>query len=156
MSLFSELFQTAFQGILSPRLHDEKFLGILPEGEVPASFSSLLVLQESAKLIRSLFFKEQEDSYFFLPCLPPEIHSGRLINIVTLSGDEIHMEWSKKTLKKVIVRSRADKKVTFQLQRALKSFRVRSSKNELGKKMSADEPFSLKANQTVYLDRFEK
>lgn len=156
--LFTALFQTAFQGILSPRLTDEQFLGIIPpfEGEIPATLSPLLVLQESAKLIRELFFKEEGEKIFLLPCLPTEMHSGRFIGIKTAAGDEIHLEWSKKILKKVIYRSATEKEITLELQRPLKSFRVRYAQKDHGSRVLADDPLFLGAGQTLYLDRFQK
>ena len=156
--LFTALFQTAFQGILSPRLMDEHFLGIIPqsEKEIPSSLSSLVLLQESAKLIRELFFKEEEKKIFLLPCLPPEMHSGRFISIRTSTGDEISMEWSKKLLKKVVWRNATQKEIVLELQASLKSFRLRHALRDRGTRISTDEPLFLKAGQTLYLDRFQK
>lgn len=155
-SLFTALFQTAFQGILAPRLTDEQFLGIIPEMKIPPDLSPLLVLKESATLIRELFFKESAKKIFLLTCLPPEMHSGRFVGIKTSDGDEINLEWSKKLLKKVIWRSATEKEITLELQRSIKSFRIRFSQKDHGKRVSVDEPLVLKAGQILYLDRFQK
>lgn len=154
--LFTQLFQTAFEGILSPRLTDECHQGILPQGAIPSSISALGVLTESATLLRALFFNEQQECISFLPCLPPQAHSGRFIGITTQNGDEIAFEWSKKLLKKVIWHSNSDQKVELKFQKALHSFRIRHSLKERGKRQSCDEPLILKKGQRIFLDRFEK
>ncbi len=147
--LFANVFQTSFQGILAPRLSDELFLGIAPENR--SDLSPLLMLHQGAALIRSLFFQEEGDTISFLPILPPEFHSGRF-----LMGDEIAFEWSKKLIKKIILKSRSDREVRLKLQKPIQSFRVRYSLKDRGKKIFKDQPILLKADQMIYCDRFEK
>lgn len=149
--LFTQLFQVAFQGILSPRLSDELFLGIVPDAKIPPQLSPLVILHLGAKLIRSLFFKEEGEMISFLPTLPPEFHSGRFI-----LGDEISIEWSKKLIKKIIWKSKDDREVLLKLQSPIQSFRLRHSLKDRGKKIFKNQSILLKAGQLTYLDRFEK
>ncbi|HSX03495.1 MAG TPA: hypothetical protein VLG76_02070 [Rhabdochlamydiaceae bacterium] len=149
--LFNKVFEASFQGILSPRLSDELFLGLVAETEIPSHLSPLIILHEGAKLIRSLFFREEMEMVSFLPHLPPEFHSGRFV-----IGDEIAIEWSKKLLKKVIWKSKRDRQIILNLQRPIQSFRLRHFLKDRGIKIAKDQPFFLKAGQLTYLDRFEK
>ncbi|HSX12314.1 MAG TPA: hypothetical protein VLF61_02375 [Rhabdochlamydiaceae bacterium] len=148
-TLFTQLFQAGLQGILAPRLTDENFLGIAPEGKT--SGFPLILLHEGAHLIKSLFFKEEQDTVYILPLLPPEFHSGRL-----LLGEEIAIEWSKKLIKKIIWKSPIDREIRLNLQRPIQSFRLRHSMRDHGKKIFKDESFILKAGKTVFLDQFKK
>jgi hypothetical protein len=142
--LFTQLFQAAFQGIFAPRLLDEHFLGIAPEGR-PAC-SPLILLHEGARLIRSLFIQGEA----ILPLLPPEFHSGRYLM------EEMALEWSKKTIKKIILKSKADRQVQLRLQRQIHSFRLRTSLRGKDKKIIENKPFCLMGGASVYLDRFQK
>lgn len=147
--IFTLLFQAAFQGILSPRLNDELYLGLAPETD--ATYSPLAILSTGAELIRSLFFKKENNTFSFLPSLPPEFHSGRF-----MIGDEIAIEWSKKLIKKIILRSNHTGEVHLKFQSSIQSFRLRHTLKERGKKIFKDQPISLKSGQLIYLDRFEK
>ncbi|NGX47592.1 MAG: hypothetical protein K1000chlam3_00971 [Chlamydiae bacterium] len=148
------LFQAAFQGILCPRLKDENYLGLIPDVEVPKNLSPLGILHEGARQIEALFFQTEEDHLHFLPHLPKEFHAGRFIHLQTPDGDELDMEWSKKQLKKVLIRPAKTRTITLVLKRGLKTFRVRKSTRQKGER--AANTLHLKAGQTLYLDRFMK
>lgn len=91
---FNALHCAAFEGGLSPRLHDDQHQGFAlpPIEKVP--HSPLQLLREGAALIRSLFVRCEEDRIHILPTLPPELHCGRFIKICCLAGN-IEMEWRK-------------------------------------------------------------
>lgn len=153
--LFLNLLQGGFEGILCPRSIDVHYWGF-PSQANKTDQSILTVLHESGSLIRSLFFQEHENTYELLGCLLPEFHSGRLMHIEMLNGDLIHMEWSKKLLQKVIITARSTGAIALKLQSALKTYRLRRSLHDRGKKMMKDEPLFLESGKTFYLDRFEK
>lgn len=146
---YRKLFLAGFHGIMAPRLSDDDHQGIIPEGNF--SFSPLGLLYEGSKLIRSLFFSESGNIFSFLPQLPPEFHAGRMIFLQTFFGDEIDLEWSKKLLKRAVIRPKVSREVYLDLQKSIRSFRI-------GKKkwISADKPLALEAGKILYLDRFEK
>ena len=122
---YLKLFMTGFEGILSPRLSDTNHQGIVPESHF--SESPLVLLTEGAKYIRSLFFKETDESWEFLPYLSPEFHAGRFIHLITKAGDKIDFEWSKKLLQKVIIESASEREILICLPKPLKSCRLRES-----------------------------
>jgi hypothetical protein len=156
-SAFLNLFNAAFYGILTPRLVDDDYQGLVfdsrPEG---LDFSPLEILTSSATLIRSLFFKESENELFLLPMLPPSFHCGRFVNIQTSRGEIIHMEWSKKLLRRLIIRTNHQREIFLGLQKPIRSFRIRSHLKDRGKSVDPKKPLMLLPQQVVYLDRFQK
>ena len=149
---YLKLFLIGFEGILSPRLSDTTHQGIV--SEFPKSPLSLLT--EGAKSIRALFFKETAESWDFLPCLSPEFHAGRFLQLTTQVSDKIDFEWSKKLLQKVVIHSQSDREIFMSLPKPLKSCRLRTSLKEKGSQHSMEKPLKLLSNQRLFLDRFEK
>lgn len=146
---YLKMFLAGFEGILTPRLSDPDHQGIIAEGNF--SESPLVLLREGARLIRSLFFTESKESWSFLPCLPPEFHAGRLLDLQTELGDKIDLEWSKKLLKRVIITPAVSREIFIHLQKPLQSFRA-----EKGERQTIERSLKLEAGKRIYLDRFEK
>jgi len=141
-------FKTGFHGMMAPRLADTDFQGIVEEGII--SGSPLALLCQGYRAVRSLLFTE-EDGFALLPHLPPQFHAGRLLNLRTKEGDVISLEWSKKQLKKVIIKPAVSREVPLALQKSLRTFRINKSV-----KHEAKRPLELLAGKTLFLDRFEK
>jgi hypothetical protein len=152
--LYLKIFLAGFEGILTPRLSDTDHQGILSDEQFPKS--PLALLTEGAKNIRSLFFKEAEQEWAFLPCLSPEFHAGRFLQLQTRAGDKIDFEWSKKLLQKVIIHPADGREIFISLPKPLKSCRLRSSLKQKGIRHSFEKPLVLARSQTLFLDRFEK
>lgn len=147
-------FQAGFQGMFCPRLKDENYLGLIPDFDPPKKLCPIGLLHEGARQIEALFFFAEKNTWHFLPNLPKEFHAGRFVHLETPEGDELDMEWSKKQLKKVIIRPNTTREIQLSLKKGLKTFRVRKSLRQRGE--SAKGTISLKAGQTLYLDRFMK
>jgi hypothetical protein len=157
VSHFLNLFDAAFYGILTPRLFDDQFQGIAPADEKSTlKHSPLFLLLDGAALIRSLFFQEHKDSLSLLPCLPPQFHAGRYVNLKTPDGITLSMEWSKKLLRRLIVHSSTHRQIMFNMQKPITSFRLRRTSRERGKTIQVGEALELQANKTIYLDNFQK
>lgn len=154
---FLNLFLAGFSDMLVPRLEDTQFQGLVPQGEFsPAECSPLLLLKKGASCIRSLFFQEDQDLFFLLPCLPVEFNCGRYLGLTTLAGDELDLEWSKKTLRQVVLHPKHSRPVKFALQKSLKSFRVRTSLQDRGQRHEAEESLMVTAGTLLLFDRFQK
>lgn len=151
-SHFQNIFQVAFEGILSPRIADENFLGLIPEEK--RGVSPIPLIHEGAKQIQELFFQEEEDLFHFLPKLPKEFHAGRLIYIKTSSGDQVDIEWTKKQIKKVIICPQTSRQIQLGLQKRIRSYRVRKNLRQKGEMRSSTQVIELKPGQTLFLDRF--
>lgn len=141
-------FKAAFQGILCPRLRDENYLGLIPDVKIPSGVSPLGIIHEGARQIERLFFYEEDGVLHFLPKLPKELHAGRFIYLTTEAGDEIDMEWSKKELKKVVIRARSNRQVHLHLQSHIRRYRLQKTI------YNRDQPLELQAGKTLFLDRF--
>jgi hypothetical protein len=152
INTYLKLFLVGFEGILSPRVSDTAHQGIV--SEFPES--RLILLTEGAKYIRALFFKETAESWDFLPCLSPEFHAGRFVQLTTKAGDKIDFEWSKKLLQKVVIHAESDREILICLPKPLKSCRLRTSLKEKGRRHLMENPLILCSGQKLFLDRFEK
>lgn len=151
---FTKLFLAGFKSMLTPRLFDDAYQGIVACAHIPDT-SSLILLTQGAKLIRSLFFQEAGDTFSFLPVLSPDFHEGKFVDVMTEAGDRISFEWSKKFLKTVEIFPNKTRDVTLSLQKSIKSFRLRHSLKEKGKKCQAYLSVTLQQGKMLYLDRFE-
>lgn len=140
--------KASFKGMLVPRLVDDQHQGFVPHQE--AKGNPFFLLQEGAKMIRSLFFKQDERRLAFLPNLPISFDAGRLIGLKAAGIGEIDLEWSKKLLKRAVIRAAISGEVILELQKEIKTFRVSK------KKIKKGEPLLVEAGKTYHLDRFEK
>ncbi len=153
---FLNLFNAHFHGILVPRLFDADYQGLISLDTTPVDIPPFFLLQGSGKLLRSLFFQEEKEKLFILPCLPPEFHAGRFINIQTKDKDLLDIECTKKLIRLLIVRptSMSTKQLIF--QKPIKSFRIRSNLKEKGTILTTPVTLHLEPGKTLYLDNFEK
>lgn len=145
---FLRLFYAAFRGMLVPRLFDDEYQGIVHSEESTAS--PLPLLSGAAFLIRSLFIEEHTDHIAILPHLPPQFHAGRFVRLQVENLGEIDLEWSKKTLRRLVIRSAVDRELAFCFQPFLKTCRVQ------GNRMACDMAVAIKSGTTYVWDRFEK
>ncbi len=82
-----------------------QYQGLMPLERSQGNVSPLAFLTEGARLIRNHFIEEEPNGIKILPALPPECHAGRLIN-VAIKGVNLDLEWSKKTIRRLILRPR--------------------------------------------------
>ncbi len=147
------LLKAAFTKIFIPRLVDDHHHGLVPDEK--AEGNRFFLIQEGAKAVRNLFFEQNERRLKFLPFLPIPLDCGRMIGIKAKGIGEIDFEWSKKLLRRVIIRAALSGDVIVELQNELKSFRIRSSLREKGHRQKKTEPLVLAAGKTYYLDLFQ-
>lgn len=151
---FEHFFQAGFVGMLSPRLIDENYLGLLEEEKIPDTVSPIGLIHLGAKQIESLFFCQKGEQIHLLPALPPAFHAGRFVHLRTDAGDRIDIEWSKKTLKKVVIYPAKQRAVHMHLQKKLKTFRIRTDLRKRGVVHPVQEPLALEPHKVLYCDRF--
>lgn len=153
---FLNLFRTGFEGILSPRLIDTQHQGFLLK--VPgADFkgSSFALLTEGSKVIRSLFFNQNENQIQILPLLPPEFHSGRFVNISCGMFGTLDIEWTKKSIRRMVCHSRSNSEILFLFPKEINTFRLCERKNHNGEIISAGSPVSLQEGISYLFDNFK-
>ena len=149
---FLNLFEACFSGILVPSWTDERHQGLIPETYRPSKLSPLLLLQDGARSIRSLFYRKESDHIYLLPCLPPEFHSGRFVGL----DDFLDIEWSKKLIRRAVIRPKFDGPLHLHFQKEIRSFRMRTSLKDRGRRVERDEIVACKAPRALYLDNFQK
>ncbi len=141
-----DLLRTGFTGIFVPTAEDLHRWGYpLP----PVTGNLFQLLTEGAKLIRALFFQEEE-SLCFLPKLAPQFHCGKMTGLKWSLGT-LDFEWSRKKLRKVTLVCEKSGKVLCHFPKSLKCFRVRKKEQ-----LDVDTPFDVSSGEIVLLDRFEK
>lgn len=144
----SAFFDAGFSKLLVPRLFDDEYQGYVSEEGKGDPF---YLLQEGLKMVRSLFFKSDQNTLFFLPNLPISFDAGRMLNLEAPGIGRVDIEWSKKKLKKVILRASHSKEIILDLQKEIKTFRI--DKSSVCKRHSS---INIIKNKTYFLDRFQK
>lgn len=142
-------FKAAFTQILVPRLFDDQYQGLCPNE--PAEGNPCFLIQEGGKMVRRLFFEQNQRRVKLLPQPLAPLDAGRLIGIKAPGIGEFDIEWSKKSLRRVILRASATGDIIFELRQEIKSFRINRKW-----KAKSSEPLLVKEGNTYYLDRFQK
>ncbi len=154
LQAFRDLFLAGFEGMLSPRLTDADYQGYhLPPLEASFEASPLVLIREGAELIRSLFIQEQEMQTAILPVLPVEFHCGRMMGIEIKDLGSINLEWSKKTIRRMVLNSRCEMEYTFVFKEA-HSFRLRSSFQDAGERILCGKPLAFEKDKVYFFDNF--
>lgn len=152
-----DLFHAGFEGILSPRLQDTEFQGFeLPPVSEDTQDSPLALLYEGAMFIRQMLIQQQDSLIHILPSLPPEFHCGRYTNVDCGDRGTISFEWSKKTLRRLIIKPKVSKPLKFIFQKKIKSFRFRINQEEKGVFYPAGHELDLQGGKLYFLDNFRR
>lgn len=157
--VFTTFFLASFEGVFVPRLEDTDFQGIIEKKALATQDKkALFLLQKSAEIIRSLFFKEEEGKIALLPCLLPSFACGRMKGMTTSSQAVLDIEWTKHFLRNVSLRSLSQQTLLLQLPKGVVSCRIRKDKTvEDKKKIGKDRLLEVPLFPGVetWLDRFE-
>lgn len=154
---FKTLFLAGFRGLLCPRLEDDEFQGLYPKNttETSAIASPLILLSQGAAWIRQIFLQVQQDTLIFLPALPPEFHAGRMTDLVTPFG-EVDLEWSKKSLRRAVLRCKKTLSLSVLFSKELKAFRLHTNADSRGKIVPIGQPLDIVAGELYFLDNFTR
>jgi hypothetical protein len=153
---FRNLYLAGFDAGFSPRLEDSEHQGFnLPQIPKDELSSAIQIFTEGFKLIREIFISEAKNGISILPALPPEFHCGRLKNIITKFG-EIDIEWSKKTIRRMVMKVDVTQNLLIHLQHDIRTYRVRHVENEKGNFYTKETPILLEAGKKYLFDCFEK
>lgn len=144
-----KFFKAAFNRLFIPRLVDDEHQGLVPDEAVVGN--PFYLIQEGAKRVRELFFVQEERRLQFLPSLPIPLDCGRMIGVQALGIGQIDFEWSKKTLKRVVIRANMSGEILFDLPKELKSFRVNRKERQQG-----GDPLFIQAGMSYFIDQFQK
>ncbi len=151
---FRTLFRAGFEGVLAPRLCDGEHQGLaLPAPH--AAESVMALLSDGAKLIREIFIQSHAHQVHLLPLLPAELHCGRMLN-VACGHSFLDMEWSKKTIRRVIFRCKETASWQFNVLSDIRQFRVRYGNRDRGRIIPCGTPLELLAGRDYFFDNFRR
>ncbi len=161
--LLSRIFKTGFEGLFLPRLSDDQYQGLVTgrinksDQVVDQKASSSLLLSYGSTLIRALFFQEEKEKEQKLWKILPvsTFFAGRFINLKTELG-LLQIEWTKKLLKKMILKADKSGKIKLSLQRELLTFRLRTFLKAKGKIFDKSDSLTIESGQRYFFDRFQK
>lgn len=155
MDCLNAFLLAAFQGTFCPQVLDRKHQGIIEAPQPPIQLSSLHLLREGAKFIHSLFLQEKTEGLYVLPALPPELPCGRYIDIDELKWGTVSIEWTKKAIRRLILRVEEDVQLPLIFSKGVSSFRIRSHKTDSGSRCKVGKELRLERGCCYWLDRFE-
>ena len=154
---FEKVYLTSFEGMLVPRLHDANCHGIpIPELPADQETSPLWHLVEGARLIRSLFFTFLEGNLSILPHLPPEFHCGRLLHLQIPEVGVLDIEWTKKSLRCMVLQSSHASLIHIHVNKDLRQYRLRTHPYEKGHIISTNQPLQIESNTTYLFDNYQR
>jgi hypothetical protein len=105
--------RAAFGKMLVPRLIDEQHQGlVLPETAIGGD--PCFLLQEAARRIRALFFRQEGSQVSLLPA--NTFPSGRMTGIFASGIGEIDLEWASRQLRRAILRASSSEEMTIVLR----------------------------------------
>ncbi len=136
-----EQFRIRFGGLGLPRNSDEAHYGF------PFQDKGLEWLKGSSDWIEKLFIYEKENELFILPCLPPQLHAGRLIG-VQLTDLRVDMEWTKKQIRRITLYPLRDGELTLIVNPFFKTCRIN------GARALINQSIKFNANVKVNIDCF--
>lgn len=150
---WKQLFFSAFGGLLIPRVVDTDYWGIPSRPVADLEVSPWGLLTESAALIRSFFVREEENIIEILPHLPPLCHCGSFQGICLNQGI-LSIEWTKKTVRRLIFVSEEQQEICFSFRSNVRSFRLRSSLNKKGERKHCGDSILVEKNVSYFFDNF--
>jgi len=151
--LFLDTWRAGFSGMWAPRKLDASFWGY---AQPATQGHEHLLLSSGSTLIRQLIVQNDADSLSLLPLLPKELPAGRLLN-GQAEGYSFQLEWTKCSPRRVLIHSHRDLSLHLhwtQMQQA--RLRCLQSDKKTIARISPGEILTLKANQSILIDNFQK
>lgn len=145
-----KVIKTHFSKYFIPRIKDEDYQNV--DCTLKSIDNPLDLLSNFYFVIKQMFIRYEKNRLYLLPCMLKNFHHGKASFQEPFGFIELY--WSKKLLKKAVIRPIQDIKIKMVLQSKIKTFRMRCDKKDLQCK-NQDEIF-LKKDQLYFLDRFEK
>lgn len=145
-----------FNSLLVPQLEDANYQGFVDvKSFVLQDISPLVLLSEGARLLRELFVQQEKDQIAILPYLLPSLHCGRLLNVSLEDGGWLSLEWTKKSIRRLILYAGSDSEYRIKFRSDVKSYRLRQHDKEKGERVNCYNPLLLKKNCYYLFDNFQ-
>lgn len=149
--------RAGFHSLLVPRLEDNDYQGLTDHFSeaVGQKISPLILLSEGSRLIRQLFVQQRGNEIHILPLLLPSLSCGRLIDVRLEGGGTLSLEWTKKTVRRMILFLKEDQEIDFRFRSDVRHFRLRENTKDRGIKCFCRSSLKLKKNYHYLIDNFE-
>lgn len=147
------LVRIGFEGLFCPRLIDGDHQGI-PLSEPTEAESPLILLSAGARFLRSLVIRQTGYSLNLLPQMPPQFHCGRMTGIDCAGLGTLDIEWTKKTLRRMIFRPNQSHDWSLQFPKALRQYRLRQSAKDSGVVHLCSDLVTMEKDREYWFDRF--
>ncbi len=152
---WTNLIKAGFNSLLTPQLEDRDYQGFIPNSPFQSlDISPLVILTEGSRLIRQLFFQQQQEQIAILPYLLPSLHCGRLIHVPLDRGGWISLEWTKKTIRRLMLFVEQDQELAFKFRSNVRSYRLRHHLQDKGERKNSRSSLFLKKNCHYFFDNF--
>lgn len=148
---FQRFFSAGISDFFVPKSQDDCYLGydrpLLPPNVCLKDVNGMVL-----SAIRALFIQEQKDHIFFLPCLPKEFISGRMLR-ERMRGHLVDLEWRKGQIRRVGIEASHDDVVTLCTSFSM-SCRLRAILGRTSTTYCTKQPLELKRGEQYLLDNF--
>ena len=151
--MLQDISCAGFKSIFVPQIADEQYQGFHHPIKGIAS-SRHALLKNSHAFLRSIFFQEDDTILSILPCVPPQFHAGRLTHVRTRKNHLLHLEWTKKCMRRAILLPHVDDEIVMRFPSSIRSFRVRMG-SYVAEHRSQDR-LVVKKGVSVLFDNFKK
>jgi len=153
---WSHFLLGCFNSLLVPQLEERNYQGLVPfQGRIECSLSPLVILSEGSRLIRALFVRQRDHSLSILPYLLPCFSSGRLLDVPLEGGGSISLEWTKKTIRRLILYAGRDEELSLTFRSHVRDYLLRQHAKETGERKNCRSVLSLKKHCHYFLDNFQ-
>ena len=114
---WKKCFLAGFNHLFAPRLQDSDYQGLVSDQALSLlDLSPLILLSEGANFIRQLFIQQEKGKVSNLPFLLPTFPFGRLVDVPLIGGGTLSLEWSKKTIRRLVIDSDQEGEVELRLR----------------------------------------
>lgn len=151
---FERLYLAGFEGMLSPRSEDSEHQGFALPPLAREAVSPLILLREGARLIRKTFVDIVDKEVLILPALMPQLHCGRMLNLALGDFGCLHLEWSKKVIRRMLFTPRADCSLGFRFYKGIHTCRMRAGETDVAR-YRCGEAFDFLAEKSYVFDNFQ-
>lgn len=150
-----KLILGGFNSGLVPQLEDSLYQGFVPSvSQKSLPISPLILLSEGARLINRLFVQDDENTLSILPYLLPCLPSGRLVDLSLKRGGFLSLEWTKKTIRRLMLYSNQEGECTLKFRSGVREFRLRTDLIDKGERRVCNAPIFFEKNRYYLFDNF--
>ncbi|MCB1212708.1 MAG: hypothetical protein KDK40_00250 [Chlamydiia bacterium] len=153
--LIGSLFSTGYRDFCTPTLVDSFHRGY-GLSQPTEDDRALAICSTFSELLRRHFVRCDDRKIHLLPLLLPSLRCGRLIGIELGEGNRLDLEWSKKEVRRCVLRIATPRPFQFVEAKGMQSFRLRRESEQMGKRFLVGDVLPIDTSGNYLLDQFTK